>query len=126
MVIERLLSSGALDASVTPIVMKKGRPGHLITALAPTAALDTVVEILLRETTSLGCRSHPVTKHHLGRRMETVETPWGPVGVKLALAGDTVLRRIPEFEDCAALARKTGVPVRDILAAAGGGSVEGE
>ena len=125
-VIERLLSSGALDASVTPIVMKKGRPGHLITALAPTAALDTVVEILLRETTSLGCRSHPVTKHHLGRRMETVETPWGPVGVKLALAGDTVLRRIPEFEDCAALARKTGVPVRDILAAATGGPVEDE
>ena len=125
-VIDRLLESGALDASVTPIVMKKGRPGHLITALAPEASRGAVVEILLRETTSLGCRSHAVTKHHLGRRMETVETPWGPVAVKLALAGDTVLRRIPEFEDCAALARKTGVPVRDILAAAGGGRVEDE
>jgi uncharacterized protein (TIGR00299 family) protein len=119
-VIDHLLSSGALDASVTPIVMKKGRPGHLITALAPAASRGSVVEVLLRETTSLGCRSFPVTKHHLGRRMETVETPWGPVGVKLALAGDTVLRRIPEFEDCAELARKTGVPLRDILAAAGG------
>jgi uncharacterized protein (TIGR00299 family) protein len=119
-VIERLLSSGALDASVTPIVMKKGRPGHLISALAPTAALDTVVEVLLRETTSLGCRSYPVTKHHLSRRMETVETPWGEVAVKLAVAGDRVLRRVPEFEACAALSRKTGVPVRDILAAAGG------
>jgi len=118
-VIDRLLGSGALDASVTPIVMKKGRPGHLITALAPAEALDTVVEILLRETTSLGCRSTPVTKYHLGRRMETVETPWGPVGVKLAISGDEVLRRIPEFEDCAELARATGVPVRDILAAAG-------
>jgi uncharacterized protein (TIGR00299 family) protein len=123
-VIDRLLESGAMDASVMPIVMKKGRPGHLITALAPTSARGTVVDVLLRETTSLGCRSHPVTKHHLGRRMETVETPWGPVGVKLALAGDTVLRRIPEFEDCAALARKTGVPVRDILAAASGGPEE--
>lgn len=119
-VIERLLESGALDAAITPIVMKKGRPGHLITALAPAAALEAVVGILLRETTSLGCRSFPVSKYHLGRRMETVETPWGPVGVKLALAGDTVLRRIPEFEDCAELARATGVPVRDILAAAGG------
>ncbi len=119
-VLDRLLASGALDASITPIVMKKGRPGHLLTALAPTAALETVVEVLLRETTSLGCRSYPVTKHHLGRRMATVDTPWGPVAVKLALAGEKILRRVPEFEACAALARKTGVPVRDILAAAGG------
>lgn len=119
-VIDRLLESGALDAAITPIVMKKGRPGHLLTALSPASALHSVVEVLLRETTSLGCRSYPVTKHHLGRRMETVETPWGPVAVKLALAGDTILRRIPEFEDCAELARATGVPVRDILAAAGG------
>ena len=121
-VIERLLASGALDASVTPIVMKKGRPAHLISALAPAASLDAVVGVLLHETTSLGCRSYPVTKHHLGRRMETVATPWGEVPVKLALDGDTVLRRVPEFEACAALARDTGVPVRDILAAAGGGT----
>lgn len=119
-VIDRLLESGALDASVTPIVMKKGRPGHLLTALAPTAALDAVVSVLLRETTSLGCRSTPVTKHHLGRRMGTVSTPWGPVAVKFALADGRVLRQVPEFEDCAELARSTGVPVRDILAAAGG------
>ena len=123
-VIERLLASGALDASVTPIVMKKGRPGHLLTALAPTAALDVIVQVLLRETTSLGCRSYPVAKHHLGRRMATVDTPWGPVSVKIALAGDQIVRQVPEFEDCAELARKTGVPVRDILAAAGGVVVE--
>jgi uncharacterized protein (TIGR00299 family) protein len=119
-VIEKLLASGALDASVTPIVMKKGRPGHLLSALARSAALDAVVGVILRETTSLGCRSYPVTKHHLDRRMETVQTPWGEVPVKLALAGGTVLRRVPEFEACAELARATGVPVRDILAAAGG------
>jgi uncharacterized protein (TIGR00299 family) protein len=119
-VIDRLLESGALDAAVTPVVMKKGRPGHLLSALAPTAALDPVVGVLLRETTSLGCRSYPVTKHHLERRMATVETPWGPVPVKLAIAGGRVLRRVPEFDACAELARVTGVPVRDILAAAGG------
>jgi uncharacterized protein (TIGR00299 family) protein len=119
-VIERLLSSGALDASVTPIIMKKGRPGYLLTALAPAAALDVVVGVLLRETTSLGCRSTPVTKHHLGRRMGTVTTPWGPVAVKYAVEGDRILRQVPEFEICAELARRTGVPVRDILAAAGG------
>jgi pyridinium-3,5-bisthiocarboxylic acid mononucleotide nickel chelatase len=119
-VIDRLLESGALDASVTPIVMKKGRPGHLLTALAPAAALDAVVTVLLRETTSLGCRSFPVTKHHLGRRMGTVKTPWGTVAVKFALVNGTIIRQVPEFEDCAELARSTGVPVRDILAAAGG------
>ena len=119
-VIDRLLSSGALDAYVSPIVMKKGRPGHLITALAPSAAVEGIVDVLLRETTSLGCRTYPVTKYHLQRRMETVETPWGPVAVKVALLGDEVLRRVPEFEVCAELARKAGVPVRDVLAAAGG------
>lgn len=119
-VIERLLESGALDAAITPIVMKKGRPGHLLTALAPTAALDAVVSVLLRETSSLGCRSYPVAKHHLGRRMASVETPWGKVAVKLALSGEKIVRQVPEFEDCARLARESGVPVRDILAAAGG------
>lgn len=117
-VIDRLLASGALDAYVTPLVMKKGRPGHLLTAIAPASASDAIVEVMLRETTSLGCRSFAVTKYHLQRRMETVQTPWGPVPVKVALVGDRVLRRVPEFEPCAELARAAGVPVRDVLAAA--------
>lgn len=117
-VIGRLLSSGALDAYVTHLVMKKGRPGHLLTALAPAAAMDGVIDVLLRETTSLGCRSYPVTKYHLQRRMETFQTPWGPVPVKVALSGEQVLRRVPEFDACAELAHAAGVPVRDVLAAA--------
>jgi uncharacterized protein (DUF111 family) len=119
-VIARLLESGALDAYVTPVVMKKGRPGHLITVVAPEQAVKTVVDLILRETSSLGCRIYPVTKYHLQRRMETVATPWGPVPVKVAIAGDSILRRVPEFEACAELARSVGVPVRDVLAAAGG------
>ena len=119
-VIDRLLASGALDAYVTPLVMKKGRPGHLLTAIAPESAVESVVDVILNETTSLGCRTYPVTKHHLQRRMETVMTPWGEVPVKVALSGDTVLRRVPEFEPCAELAREVGVPVRDVLAAAAG------
>jgi uncharacterized protein (TIGR00299 family) protein len=119
-VIARLLESGALDAYVTPLVMKKGRPGHLITVVAPEQAVETVVDLILRETSSLGCRTYPVTKYHLERRMETVATPWGPVPVKVAIVGDSVLRRVPEFEACAEPARTAGVPVRDVLAAAGG------
>jgi uncharacterized protein (TIGR00299 family) protein len=119
-VIDRLFDSGALDAYVTPLVMKKGRPGHLVTVIAPDHAVDSVVDLLLRETSSLGCRCYPVTKYHLERRMETVPTPWGPVPVKVALVGDVVLRRVPEFEACAELAHAAGVPVRDVLAAASG------
>ena len=123
-VIEQLLAAGAVDAYITPILMKKGRPGHLITALAPEEAVEGVVTTLLRETTSLGCRITPVDKRHLHRRMETANTPWGEVAVKAALIDGRVVRRVPEFEDCATLARETGVPVRDILAAAGGLSPE--
>lgn len=124
-VIDRLLASGALDAYVTPLVMKKGRPGHLLTVVAPDQAVENVVDVVLRETSSLGCRTYPVTKYHLQRRMETVSTPWGPVPVKVALIGDEVLRRVPEFEACADLARSAGVPVRDVLAAASGTGDEG-
>ncbi len=119
-VIQRLLDAGAVDAYITPLVMKKGRPGHLISALAPPTAVEPCVAVLLRETTSLGCRLVAVDKRHLARRMETAKTPWGDVPVKVALVGDTVLRRVPEFEPCAELARTSGVPLRDILAAAGG------
>jgi uncharacterized protein (DUF111 family) len=119
-VIDHLLAAGALDAFVTPLVMKKGRPGFLLTALTPADKTQAAIEVLMAETTTLGCRTFPVTKHTLQRRMETVATPWGPVPVKVALAGDRVLRRVPEFEACAELANKAGVPVRDVLVAAGG------
>ena len=61
-VIDTLLASGALDAYVTPLVMKKGRPGHLITVISPSKAVENVVDVILRETSSLGCRTYPVTK----------------------------------------------------------------
>ncbi len=118
-VIESLFAAGALDAYLTPLVMKKGRPGHLVTALTTSRGVAAAIAVLLRETTTLGCRTYPVTKHTLGRRMETAMTPWGEVAVKVALDGDRVLRRVPEFAACAELARRAGVPVRDVLAAAG-------
>ena len=118
-VIERLLAAGALDAYVTPIVMKKGRPGHLITALAAPETMEAAVQVLLRDTTSLGCRITTVAKRTLQRRMEEAVTPWGTVPVKVALLEGQVLRRMPEFDACAELAKRAGVPVRDVLAAAG-------
>ncbi len=117
-VIESLLAAGALDAYITPLVMKKGRPGHLISVIAAPDTLAATIQVLFRETTTLGCRSYPVDKHTLQRRMETVDTAWGPVPVKVAMLGEQVLRAVPEFDVCAELARQAGVPVRDVLAAA--------
>jgi uncharacterized protein (TIGR00299 family) protein len=111
-------TANVLDAYVTPVIMKKGRPAHLISVLTAEERVQAAIRILLRETTTLGCRTYPVDKYALDRRMETVNTPWGPVAVKVALAEGRPLRAIPEYEDCARLARENQVPVREVLATA--------
>jgi hypothetical protein len=116
--IERLLASGAVDASVSPVLMKKGRPGHLLAVLAPTARLDAVLQTLFRESTTIGCRTYPVRKHALERRMITVKTPYGPIPVKVALLGTDELRRAPEMDICIEAATQHGVPLQQVLAAA--------
>lgn len=117
-VMELLMSRGALDAWVAPVVMKKGRPGHLVGVLTDGEHHAALIETLLTETTTLGVREHVVTRTALERRHETVQTKWGPVRVKLGLRGDAVLNATPEFEDCRALAALVKVPVKDVQAAA--------
>jgi uncharacterized protein (TIGR00299 family) protein len=116
--VDTLLSRGALDAWIAPVVMKKGRPGHLVGVLAPVAAKARLVDTLLEETTTLGVRATAVSRTELARRHESVDTPWGPVRVKLGLRGEVVLNAAPEFEDCRALAEQAGVPLKQVQAAA--------
>lgn len=116
--VDTLLARGALDAWIAPVVMKKGRPGHLVGVLARSESKQRLVDTLLEETTTLGVRATAVTRNELERRHETVETPWGPVRVKLGLRGGAVLNAAPEFDDCRALAEKAGVPLKDVQAAA--------
>jgi uncharacterized protein (DUF111 family) len=116
--LETLLTRGALDAWVAPVVMKKGRPGHLVGVLTTLATRDALVTALLEETTTLGVRETAVTRTELERRWVPVETPWGTARVKLGLRGERVLNAAPEFEDCRALAERAGVPLKDVLAAA--------
>ncbi len=123
-VIERLLDTGALDAYVTPVVMKKGRPGHVITVISDANIVDSIIDVLMSETTTLGCRVYPVEKYFLERKMATASTPWGDVPVKLALKDGKIIRRIPEYEACAKLARENGVPVREIIQSAMSSSQE--
>lgn len=117
-VIDALLAAGALDAWLTPVVMKKGRPGHVVSALVLSPARAKVTEVLFQETTTLGVRVHTVGRRMLQRRFETVETPWGAVRIKVGHDGARLLNAAPEFEECRALAAKAGVSVKDVHGAA--------
>ena len=111
---EQLLEAGALDAYITPIIMKKGRPGQLLTVLCrlpDAAALETLI---FGETSTFGVRHHEARRTKLARRHVTVETRFGPIRVKLGKRGGKIVQAWPEYEDCAAAARKAGVPLQDV------------
>jgi hypothetical protein len=116
--IEKLLVVGALDAWVTPTVMKKSRPGHLLSAVTEGGKRETVMDTVLRESTTLGVRFHRVERQALERDWVEVETPWGRVRVKRGLRNGEVLNAHPEFEDCRKVAEAAGVPLKHVLSAA--------
>jgi len=116
--LEQLLTAGALDAFFTPVQMKKGRPGVLVTVLAPPDRREAIEELLFRETTTLGVRRQEWLRTELERETATVATPYGSVRVKVGRRGAVVYNAWPEFEDCQRLAAEAGVPVKEVLAAA--------
>jgi uncharacterized protein (TIGR00299 family) protein len=116
--IELLMERGALDAGCSPLTMKKGRPGQRLTVVCRTADRRALSELILRESTTLGVRWSPVERDELERRHEPVETPYGPIRLKLGLRGSEVWNVAPEYEDCAAAARRYGVPLKEVTAAA--------
>jgi uncharacterized protein (DUF111 family) len=123
---ERLLDAGALDVWFTPIQMKKNRPGVLLSVLSPLDKVRALVEIVMRETSTLGVRTFPPEhRFKADRRMREVETPWGAVRVKEKRLGDQRLAVSPEYEDCARLARVSGEPIVRIMNTARG-IAEGE
>lgn len=112
-----LLGHGALDAWGTPIIMKKGRPGLVISALARMHDAGRVADALLRETSSIGVRFTPVSRRELERRLLQVVTPFGTIPVKVSGSG-TGRKLKPEFDACAKAAREHDVPVRVVVEAA--------
>ncbi len=127
---ERLFGAGALDVWTTAIGMKKGRPGTLLSVLGAGEKEAELAQIILRETTTLGVRVYPVTRHIAGREFRTIETIYGPVPVKVKLLDGAPAGVKPEFDECKRLADAAGVPVRLIyeaaLAAAQMAQVQGE
>jgi uncharacterized protein (TIGR00299 family) protein len=116
--IERLLGAGALDAYLTPIQMKKGRPGVLITALAEPPLREAIEELLFRETTTLGVRRQEWERTVLDREIVPVRTAYGTIGVKVGRRAGTLYNAQPEFDDCQRAAAERGVPVKEVWAAA--------
>lgn len=112
--IERLLSAGALDATLTPMLMKKSRPGHLLQVIGTPATQEALAAVIFAETPTLGLRLYTAERRVQERRIVEVETPHGKIRVKAAGNGQFA----PEYDDCRALAEKTGRPLREIVAAA--------
>jgi uncharacterized protein (TIGR00299 family) protein len=118
MLMDRLLADGALDVFYTPIQMKKNRPGTLLTIVARPGQRERLTSTVFRETTTIGVRYREMMRECLDRDVVTVETPLGPVRIKIARRDGQVLNASPEFDDCARIAAETGRPLKDVQAAA--------
>ncbi len=111
---ERALSLGALDAFLTPVVMKKGRMATKLTLLADAAKMDELIEAVFHETSSIGVRHFPVGRRVLGRKFARVKVLGEPIGIKIATMGAGEANAQPEFSDCVKAAEKKGLPVKVI------------
>ena len=113
-VMARLFENGALDVCMTPTIMKRNRPGIILTVLAQPEHAGMLTQLLFRETTTLGVRSQRISRTTLPRSMQTIRLPQGRVRVKTIRVGKTVKHR-PEIQDCQAIAQKTGMPIQEII-----------
>lgn len=116
--IEQLLAAGALDAWAMPIQMKKSRPAWMLCAIVADESLRRAEEIFFRETTTFGIRRHRVERSKLARELRTVETPFGPVRVKVGTREGKLVTASPEYEDCRRIALEKNIPLREVMDAA--------
>ncbi len=112
--LERLMDAGALDASLSPLQMKKNRPGSLLRVIARPEDQERLAQIIFAETSTLGLRIHAAERRIEARSVIEVETPYGTVRGKISSQGTFA----PEFEDCKAIAQRAGIPLPRVLAAA--------
>ncbi len=112
-IVETLLAAGARDAYLTPVVMKKGRPGVVLTVLAEPSVIDTMTAIIFRETTSIGVRMQTMSRRKLVRGQKTVHTSLGSVIVK-SIIRDGKEQLVPEFEECKRIATEKHLPLIDV------------
>ena len=115
---EKALAAGALDVFSTPVQMKKNRPGLLVTLLSEPANVSRLIDLLFRETTTIGIRTHEVRRKTLDRELIPIATPFGEVRMKISRMNGTVLNASPEYDDCQRIANERGIPLKQVIAAA--------
>ncbi len=114
-VMEKLLAMEVLEVFVTPILMKKNRPGHLLTVICPSGKLPSVAEFLFKETTTLGLRWHEEEREKTDREIRPLLTKYGRIRFKLARWEGRVVNLSPEYDDCKRLALARGVPLKEVF-----------
>lgn len=114
-VMDQLFDLGAVDVALIPIVMKKSRPGVLLTCLAPKEQTNAMLEILFQETPTLGVRLQEVTRQVLPRRIVPIAIQGGTVRMKVADLGAGWDKAAPEYIDCQSIARRSGRPLKTVM-----------
>jgi uncharacterized protein (TIGR00299 family) protein len=116
--VEVALAAGALDVYSTPVQMKKNRPGVLLTILCKPEDVVRLVDLVFRETTTIGVRTYEARRKTLDRESVPVETPFGAVRVKISRMNGSILNATPEYEDCQRIAAERGIPLKQVIATA--------
>ena len=114
-VMERLFSSGALDVYLTQVIMKKGRPGVLFTVLCEEDRKKDIIDLLFKETTTIGVRFYEVARRVLKREIRRVKIESGTMRVKVSTRFDGTLKFSPEYEDCKRIAKQHKIPLMEVI-----------
>jgi len=114
-VMEQLFDAGAADVFLTQVIMKKSRPGVLLTVLCHAERKDALIEIILRETTTIGVRFYDANRVTMSREIKEFPSKYGNVRIKTSRLGKSLVKSSPEFEDCKKIAQKTFLPLREII-----------
>ncbi len=115
---DRLAGAGALDVFYAAVQMKKGRPGTLVTVIAPPERRAAVSDVLFSDTTTIGVRYQEMLRDRLDREIVPLETPLGTIRFKVATRDGRVLNASPEFDDCARVAKERQVSLKEVQAIA--------
>jgi uncharacterized protein (TIGR00299 family) protein len=116
--VEQAFAAGALDVFSTSVQMKKNRPGILVTLMCESASVNKLIDLIFRETTTIGVRTHEVRRRTLEREIVPVATPLGEVRMKVSRMNGTMLNATPEYEDCRQIAAQKGIPLKQVIALA--------
>ncbi|GAK59131.1 UPF0272 protein CHY_1283 [Candidatus Vecturithrix granuli] len=118
-VFDQLYAAGSLEVYTTPVIMKKSRPGNVLTVLASIDLRQKIIDVILKETTTIGVRWQEVQRAKAQREIQTVNTAFGQVRVKISRLGTEIINITPEYDDCKQAAREhPGVPLKYIYQAA--------